>query len=149
MKQQYVNKLPLPRLLTELISSGKWKTPSSNLIEKIAPFLKEELEFLQTIESMESNSSIDLPEYENMFQLDSKKDERANNLPWMDTSKSVLIALNKIPGDDIAIALDYRNSIDSPRLIANNWHTMTKPIGGKWEVISDSFQEFAKDLKLI
>jgi hypothetical protein len=42
-------------------------------------------------------------------------------LPWLDVDRSFFIAVNKWPGDDVAIALDYRSDLADPRVVASDW----------------------------
>lgn len=53
------------------------------------------------------------------------------------------IAINRIPGDDIAIALDYRTSMTDPRVIGTEWIDGTN-CGCFWREISSSFTALAK-----
>lgn len=141
-----VNELPIPMLLKELLSSGKWKHPGNKILKSVVPFFKEEVVFLETVEQMEGESHNLCEDLDWFFEKDSDKDERANSLPYRDLKKSFLIAVCKSPGDDIAIALDFRTSLENPRVIGNNWHSKIK--GCPWEEISPTFEEFVNRIKI-
>jgi hypothetical protein len=38
------------------------------------------------------------------------------DLPWFDAERAVLIAVNQNPGNDVAIALDYRTDVTDPKV---------------------------------
>ncbi|MEM6697912.1 MAG: hypothetical protein AAF806_18780 [Bacteroidota bacterium] len=136
----YVRNLPLPELLVHLLEDNKWNHPGELRIKKVIPFFKEEIIFLQSVREMELESHI-LSESDGFFfEADSNKNPKANNLPWLDTSLSFFIAVNKSIGADIGIALDYRTSIENPRVIGNNWHSNIS--GCPWQEISSTFEEF-------
>jgi len=143
----HINNLPLPDLLIHLINENKWKHPGNDVMKKTIPFFHEEIDFLFTeTEFKLENSSLYL-EDEIFFCFDSKKSKLANNLPYLASDLSILIAVNKIPGDDLGIALDYRTSFLNPRIIANNWHSGIR--GCPWIEISPTFEAFIKNIGLI
>ena len=45
-----VNGLPLPKILLELLDSGRWKTPDDQLMRAKIPALKEPVDFLRSVE---------------------------------------------------------------------------------------------------
>lgn len=62
---------------------------------------------------------------------------------------SPCIAVNANPGDDVAIALDYRTGARTPRVVASDWWSSTEPTTAPWREISKSFVEFARLLTLL
>ncbi|WP_433469809.1 S1 RNA-binding domain-containing protein [Spirillospora sp. CA-128828] len=67
-------------------------------------------------------------------------------LPWLDADLAVLIGVNRNPGDDVAIALDYRTGSDEPRVVASDW--WTDPHRCAWRVVAPTFSAFAAALGL-
>lgn len=70
----------------------------------------------------------------------------ADFLPWLDAEQAILIAVNRNPGDDVAIALDYRQDAVDPRIVASHWDKNVK--GAPWEEIAPSFSAFVEKLRL-
>lgn len=130
-----VNGLQIPSKLIELIESDKWKHPSNEILNKVIPFFKYDVIFLDTVEKMERESYGQDLALEVLYEKNG-----AESLPWRDLDLSFFIAVCKSPGDDIGIALDFRTSMENPRVIGNNWHTDLE--GSPWEEISFTFDEF-------
>jgi hypothetical protein len=132
------NRLPLPRLLGELISSGRWHQPSDAVINTVVPFLRNPVDFLLTEVRMRSESRgrcVDLPSFQ---QYDGKQ-SIARPLPWLDTDKYIFIAVNRFLGDDVAIAIDYRTSYIDPRVVASDWSDTGVC---NWREVTATFSEF-------
>lgn len=70
----------------------------------------------------------------------SSVEERA--LPWADIEKWHFIAVSKYPGDDVAIALDYRTS--PARVIGTSWSTKEN----HWKLIAKDIDVFVDMLNL-
>ena len=47
--------------------------------------------------------------------------EEPLQLPWLDALQAVFIAVNRVIGDDLTIALDYRTDPLDPRVVASDW----------------------------
>lgn len=136
--------LPMPRPLVSLNESEKWKHPGDNAVKMVVPFLNEPIDFL-SIDSMECESSghlADKPDVSSLFhEMRGSDSVSVPDLPWRDVSRSFLIAVNRFPGDDIGIALDFRKGIESdPSVIASDWNDETC----KWRRVSDSLSEFLR-----
>jgi hypothetical protein len=67
-------------------------------------------------------------------------------LPWLDIDQAIFIAINRIPGDDIAIVLDYRTDRMNPRVVASDWWSGEH--GCVWKEVSGTFSDFVKALRL-
>ncbi|GAA3809791.1 hypothetical protein ACFS5L_44390 [Streptomyces phyllanthi] len=67
-------------------------------------------------------------------------------LPWLDVEQAVLIAVNRVPGDDVALALDYRTSPSDPRVVGSDF--WTNPRQCEWRVVTPGFSSFAQALGL-
>jgi hypothetical protein len=137
--------LALPPLLIEMMEDGRWSDPGAAAIALLAPFIKEELEFRTSqyqISTGECLMGPDEDENEIFHEYRGSRLGEPRDLPWIDIEKSALIAINRIPGDDIAIALDYRTSMTDPRVIGTEWIDGTN-CGCFWREISPTFTAFA------
>lgn len=139
--------LPLPRLLVELLESGRWVHPGEDLMRERIPFIQDLIQFMTTHEDMLLNSSPFMGQDRNEFETfseyrGSKVAERA--LPWLDVEKRLNIIINREIGDDTCIALDYRTGLHTPRVVG------CEHVSGKilHREISPSFEAFVKLLGL-
>lgn len=58
MSDEYtVNGHPLPKLLTELLRSGRWRHPGDDALQTLIPFSMAAVDFLNDISSIERESS--------------------------------------------------------------------------------------------
>ncbi len=64
---------------------------------------------------------------------------RPSDLPWLDAERAVLIAVNRDPGDDVALALDYRTDVTDPRVVASDF--WTDPSRCSWRLVAPSFTQ--------
>ncbi|XZE55820.1 hypothetical protein SH139x_001847 [Planctomycetaceae bacterium SH139] len=144
---KYINGLPIPRLLIELVAQGRWRHPGDDVLRRVVPGLYEPthdpVAFL-ALDRMERDSCTDV--YDRQL-MDTYK-ERAGSvdevpdLPWIDIEKRVFIAVCAIPGADVGIALDYRHSTESPRVVALCYSG--DPNGEfYWTLVCESFDSFA------
>ena len=139
------NLLPLPALLAQLLGEGRWRQPSDECIADAIPVLSDPVDFLSE-RGMRSESSIRLdddPRFPNLHEYRGSEGE-ARPLPWRDVELSLLIAVNREIGVDIAIALDYRTGFDDPRVLASEW------VGSEilWCEIFPSFTAFVSRFNL-
>jgi hypothetical protein len=61
--------------------------------------------------------------------------------------RSFIIAVNRHPGDDLGIALDFPSDLPEPRVIASDW--LSNPAGCHWREVAPSFLTFAAQLGLL
>lgn len=40
-------------------------------------------------------------------------------LPWLDVEQAFFIAVNRVPGDDVGLARDYRTDAHDPRVVGS------------------------------
>lgn len=143
-----VRKQPsVPPLLLELIQTGRWQQPPDEIIKNAAPFLQEPMDFLFDIGSMQRESTgflADSPEMSELFHVyrGSKASER--ELPWLDVDKALFIAVNRIAGADLGIALDYRTDREDPRVVASDWQSGDNT--HYWREVEARFSDFVKKL---
>lgn len=147
-----VRGLLLPALLIELLASGHWRHPGDKALHRIMPWFKDPLDFLTDVDQIrrESRSLDYLTEDDATARLfrQARGSIAASpvELPWLDVELAVLIAVNRIPGDDVAIALDYRTSSSDPRVVASDF--WTDPRQCVWRTIAPTFSAFTTALNL-
>ena len=116
------------------------------------PWFEDPVVFLSSVRAMEWQSE----------SLDFEADDEASSrlfrvargsaagpvrLPWLDTELSFFIAINRNPGDDVAIALDYRGDAGEPAVVASDF--WTEPIACLWRPVAPSFEAFAAMLGIV
>ena len=140
-----INGLPLPVDLIDLITAGRWKSPTDrSVIERLFPSepgVRLELA-LYRIDYMPFANKNWLNENHPMV-LGAPDDERPPG--DIDPKRSVLVGDLGL-GLDQPIALDYRLSMDEPRILTLKWFE-----GGRkprWMVVAPSVRKFAELLGL-
>lgn len=142
-----VNGLPLPKLLVSLMRAGRWTHPGDDCLREIIPFLTAPVDFLTSLEAMarESNAHLaDDPRLSAVFhEVRGCRSAEPVELPWRDVARSFFLAVNRFPGDDVGIALDFRTNESDPRVIANDWDTGR---GCMWREVVPTFSRFVQKL---
>ncbi|SRR5258706_15439178 len=142
-----MNTLILPPLLIELMNTGRWKQPSDEKIKQVIPFLQEPVDFLLDIDSIQRESTgilADIPKMSELFHVYRGSKISARELPWLDVDKALFIAVNRIAGADIAIALDYRTGLEDLRVVASDWWSGDPT--HYWKEAENRFSDFIKKL---
>jgi hypothetical protein len=142
-----VDGLPIPPLLMDLIQSGRWRQPSDAKVREIIPFLMEPVVFLESPKGASSVSVSALAIYPHTGVLRIARGSispEADSLPWLDFEKALWLAINRYPGDDLGIVLDYRESIDDPRVLASDWQC--DKTATVWREVATGFSQFANQL---
>jgi hypothetical protein len=139
----------MPELLIALIQDGRWVHPGDARLRELIPFLVHPVDFLSTPEAMAFESSgrlADDPRDSVLFHM-VRRHQRIEpiDLPWLDVDRSLLVAINRWPGDDVAIALDYRTDMGDPRVVASDWGVGK---GCLWREVSPRFSDFVERLGL-
>lgn len=144
-----VNGLPLPELLVTLIREGRWKHPRDARLREVIPFLVDPVDFLASLEAMARESSghlADDPRMAAVFhEVRGHLAAGPVELPLRDVDRSFFVAINRLPGDDVAIALDFRTSAGDPRVIASDWDAGR---GCVWREVAPTFSQFVQALGL-
>jgi hypothetical protein len=152
MAEFVVNGLPLPELLVELLQQNRWQHPGDDVIRQLIPYLREPVDFLQSVEKMcfESPGFLaDDPIISTKFHLVRGSEKSIPiDLPWLDVERMVFLAVNRIPGDDVGIALDYRADWSDPRVVASNIWNVPKGVYCIWQEVTPTFSHFAMLLGL-
>lgn len=147
-----VRGLTPPPLLIDMLVAGAWRHPGDAVMRKSIPWFEGPLVFLTSLDHMRRESrSLD------MFADDDPSSEvfrevRGSvagpvDLPWLDVERAFLVAVNRIPGDDVAIALDYRSVPADPRVVASDF--WTDPHQCAWRIVALTFGSFAEALGLL
>jgi hypothetical protein len=144
-----VNGWPLPELLVALIRDGHWVHPGDARLRELIPFLVDPVVFLSTPEAMAFESRwhlADDPRLSALFQIvRGSRTVGPVELPWLDADRSFFVAVNRWPGDDVGIALDYRTDALDPRVIASDWGSGQACI---WREVAPSLSGFVRLLGL-
>jgi hypothetical protein len=144
-----VNGWPLPELLVALIRDGHWVHPGDALLRELIPFMVDPVVFLSTPEAMARESSghlADDPRLSAVFHIvHGSRVVGPVELPWLDVDRSFFVAVNRWPGDDVGIALDYRTDALDPRVVASDWGTGQACI---WREVAPAFSGFVRLLGL-
>jgi len=137
-----INDLPLPKDLLGLIEQGRWKSPNPIVMKSIIEgCLSGEFHF-NSIKSMQRESDmkhrITDKEFSKQRGLASStllgmSIEETNIL---DIDNAIMIAQNY---DGEAICLDYRLSLENPRVVASTWKDRYHM---EWHVIAPDFPTF-------
>ncbi|MFI7114835.1 hypothetical protein ACIBK9_51595 [Nonomuraea sp. NPDC050227] len=145
-----VRGLPLPALLIESMSSGAWPAQDDTRLREIMPWFEDPLDLLADVREIRRESaSLDWMT-EDSATADLFRQARGSQagdlveLPWLDADLAVLIGVNRNPGDDVALALDYRTGSDDPSVVASDW--WTDPHRCAWRVVAPTFSAFAAAL---
>lgn len=139
------DKLPFPPKLTQMIQNKKWVHPGDKILEEKIPFIDCTLDFLQTKEKMLINSWGILMEDEaekETFSAYRGSFATKRDLPWIDVEKSIAIIINRELGDDHVISLDFRRSLNNPRVVGSEW--ISNPTRMIYREISPTFSDFLK-----
>lgn len=134
-----VRGLSAPTLLVDMLNSNRWVHPGDDVIRQAVPFIHDPLEFLSSLDRMEQESgSLNSDADSWMHEYCGRNCDESRDLPWLDTDLAFFVAINACIGDDLAIALDYRNSRSEPRVVATEW----TDDGCFWRHVADSFPHF-------
>jgi hypothetical protein len=144
-----VRGLALPPLLVSYLTSARWQHPGDQVLHEVLPWFEDPLVFLSTTEAMEQESrSLDLEADDDrssrFFHLIRGSHTGSLWLPWLDVELAFLLAVNRRPGDDVGIALDYRRETGEPAVVASD--VWTYPPCYLWRPVAPSFEVFANML---
>jgi hypothetical protein len=142
-----MKQLIFPPLLVELMNTGRWKQPSDEKIKLVIPFLQEPVDFLFDVDKIRRESSgvlADMPDMSEFFHEYRGSKTSEKDLPWLDVDRALFIAVNRVAGADIAIALDYRTDVNDPRVVASDWWSVDKT--HFWREAESRFSDFVKRL---
>jgi hypothetical protein len=151
MSHLTVNGWPLPELLVALIRDGHWVHPGDARLRELVPFMVDPVVFLGTPEAMARESTghlADDPRSSAVFHMVRGcrgRFVKPIELPWLDADRYVFVAVNRWPGDDVGIALDYRTDVRDPRVVASDWGSGP---GCIWREVAPTFGGFARLLGL-
>jgi hypothetical protein len=151
MQRTTVRGLALPSQLTSLLAQGRWLHPGDIALAKIIPWFEDPLTFLTSAFAMGWESgSMDryADDPHSAFFREARGSTRTTplELPWLDIEQAVLIAVNRRPGDDVALAMDYRTDPLDPRVVGSDF--WTNPALCEWRTVAPTFSDFVDTLGL-
>lgn len=151
MAPSTVRGLALPPRLTSLIDRGLWRHPGDAVLAEVVPWFEDPLVFVSNAEQMEfASRSMDMfaddPHCAFFRMARESKATGPLELPWLDVERAVLIAVTRNPGDDGALALDYRADPSDPRVVGSDF--WSDPLQCRWRVVAPSFSAFVTGLGL-
>jgi hypothetical protein len=115
----------IPESFRSLLAGRRWKHPGDAVISRVIPFILDPIDFLNTEDSILRESMGRLAdEGSTSLQFKEKRgssESREIILPWRDVEKSIIVAVNRNLGDDVGVALDFRTSVEDPRVIGMAW----------------------------
>jgi hypothetical protein len=146
-------------LLVSLLDSGQWRHPGTDVLSAVVPWFEDPLVFLRSPGHMrqashflyEDGSADDRRDSE-LFHVVRGSVAGPSDLPWLDVEQAFNIAVNKMPGDDVAIALDYRTDPSDPRVVGSDAWTGQRQTGRfqyVWRQVTPTFSAFAGALGLL
>ena len=154
-----VRGLALPPLLVSLLGSGRWRHPGDDVLSMVVPWFEDPLDFLRGPREMRRESwflyedgSADDPRGSALFHVVRGSVAGPGDLPWLDVEQAFNIAVNRRPGDDVAIALDYRTDPSDPRVVGSDAWTGQQQTGRlqyAWREVAPAFSVFAEALGLL
>ncbi|WP_328829002.1 hypothetical protein OHT77_15440 [Streptomyces sp. NBC_00252] len=147
-----VRGLTLPARLTSLLDQGRWRHPGDAEMATLMPWFESPIDFLATTRQMEWESgsldTFDDDRYAAFLHVArGGGQETPVELPWLDVEKAFFIAVNRVPGDDVGLALDYRTDAHDPRVVGS--YVSMNPLLYEWRVVAPAFSAFAAALPWI
>jgi hypothetical protein len=132
-----INDLPLPRELLELIDAGRWQCPQDQ--SKVNLVFPDRVELkLYSIEYMPIENKHWLNETKPMF-----VGVPDSEIPPGDIDPHLSILIGDLGlGSDQPIALDYRLSLDCPRVLTLQWSCDETP--NRWVEIAPNVRVFSE-----
>lgn len=120
-------------------------------MREVIPWFEDPLAFVRDPEQMEfASRSLDMfadDPHSGYFGVGrGSRAEAPLDLPWLDADQAVLIAITRHPGDDGALALDYRTDPADPRVVGSDFWTNSHVC--EWRVVAPAFSSFVISLGL-
>ena len=129
--------------IAKLIDRGDWLLVDSQAISACFSEPEDPVSLLRSLEAMDRNTRGLVRVPGNSY---SSRDDPARGDPsWVDIDRALVVAVNSIPGDDVAIAVDFRS--DHARVVATRW-AESPNCRYEWVEIAPSFDDFLEALGL-
>ncbi len=147
-----VRGLRLPELLVHQLRAGLWRKPDDSALHVVMPWFEDPLIFLSGLDQIRDASTPlemvadDAPSARFFREVRGSRVTHPVELPWLDIEQALLIAVNRDPGDDVAVALDYRTSPTDPRVVASDFWTNPRQCARR--IVTPTFTQFAERLGL-
>ncbi|MEV6173054.1 hypothetical protein AB0L99_33200 [Streptomyces sp. NPDC051954] len=145
MEHVMVRGLTLPARLMTLLDQGRWRHPGDAGMARLIPWFESPLDLLANTDQMERESrsldTFDDEPYSAFLHVAwGSSRETPVELPWLDVEQEFFIAVNRVLGDDVALALDYRTDPADPRGVGS--YVSTNLVVYKWRVVTPMFSAF-------
>lgn len=162
-----INRFSMPSAFVAAIEAGTWLQPSDDVWSRVIPFLDTPFDLL-SLESIHSNNWHTNCPFENESltpeELEIWKMDEAcfrmyrssycvpngpDDLPWLDIDQAIVFATCRYHGDDTALYMDFRSSLEDPRVVAPDFRLGDGDefLYG-WRVVTQTFSEFCEKLGL-
>lgn len=148
-----IDGLPLPKYLVQLITEGRWKTPSDQTrLEQLTEITGINTNFHfhtladKSIRRINKDTHLyDDPQMARLYSLASSNQLGHEILDpkILDVDKAIYLASNV---HEDAICLDYRSSVDDPQVVVSRWELSLNLY--RWKKIANNIKEFADYLGL-
>ncbi|MGW5078475.1 hypothetical protein [Micromonospora echinospora] len=128
-----------------MLEQDRWRHPGDHVLQSVMPWFQYPLMFPASLDRMRfENDALDLfaddaPSSQLFRVTRGNRMDRPVDLPWLDADRAVLIAVNRNPGDDVALALDYRTDFADPRVVASDF--WTDPSRCSWRLVAPRFTQ--------
>jgi hypothetical protein len=129
------------------------------VLSAVVPWFEDPLDFLHSPGEMRREShflyedgSADDPRDSALFHVVHGSVTGPSDLPWLDIEQAFNIAVNRRPGDDVTIALDYRTDPSDPRVVGSDVWTASHQTGRVqyvWRQAAPAFGAFAEAMGLL
>ncbi len=129
------------------VGSNHWHHPGSQVIAQATPFFTTTVDFIESIDEMrQATSCYEFVECADGAQVfDSRMVSLNADLPWLDTSKMLVLAESHSSEPHAVIALDYRMDTENPRVVASEESHNKQAF---WEEIAPTFEAFVQKIEI-
>lgn len=137
-----INSLPLPKTFVKLLKENRWKRKfDKDILAQITHAGAPQDFTFYGVDTMRAETTSMVTLYEDEYGeicglTHSESHDKSSNNNFLPVDKAIIIAGN---WDEEVICLYYRYSLDTPKVVC---------FMGYWEVVADSFDEFATMLSI-
>ena len=139
-----INGLPLPSTLIKLLNQKRWTSAiDKDILAQITQAYAPQDFTFYGVDGMRSETASMVQLYEDGYgeiygHTHTKSQDKSSNDDLLPVDKAIIIAGN---WDEEVICLDYRDSLDNPRVVCG--YIRPNQNEAIWQVVADSFDEFA------
>ncbi len=148
-----IRDLQFPEVFSRLWNAGRWRQPEDRLVADLIPWLQGPIEFIEDATwLLNENQGLigENPDDDGLMrEYRGSRSLEKPDLPWLDVERAIVLAVNRNPGDDLAIAIDFRSSSSDPRVVATYWCDAPNDYHVEWREVSPTLTDFLKRLELL